>query len=42
MAGKRAVQLLGAAPVNSGVMDLVLEPMIAAQIFGIYQRLLLR
>lgn len=35
MAGKRAVQLLGAAPVNSGVMDLVLEPMIAAQIFGI-------
>ncbi len=35
MAGKRAVQLLGAAPVASGVMDLVLEPMITAQMLGI-------
>ncbi len=35
MAGRRAVQLLGAAPVASGVMDLVLEPMITAQMMGI-------
>lgn len=35
MAGKRAVQLLGARPVNSGRMDLVLEPMIATQIMAI-------
>lgn len=35
MAGKRAVQLLGAKSVTSGVMDLVLEPMISMQIFGI-------
>ncbi len=35
MAGRRAVQLLGAAPVASGVMDLVLEPMITAQMLGI-------
>ncbi len=35
MAGKRAVQLLGARPVASGRMDLVLEPMITMQILGI-------
>lgn len=35
MAGRRATQLLGAAPVNSGVMDLVLEPLIATQILSI-------
>lgn len=35
MAAQRAVQLLGAASVASGVMDVILEPMIAAQIFGI-------
>lgn len=35
MAGRRAVQLLGAAPVSSGVMDLVLEPLIAMQMLGI-------
>lgn len=35
MAGRRAVQLLGAAPVASGVMDLVLEPLITMQMLGI-------
>ena len=35
MAGKKAVQLLGATSVKSAVMDLVLEPMIACQIMGI-------
>lgn len=35
MAGRRAVQQLGASPVESGVMDLVLEPLITAQILGI-------
>ena len=35
MAGRRAVQLLGASQVKSGVMDLVLEPLIAMQMMGI-------
>lgn len=35
MAAKRAVQLLGAEKIDSGKMDLVLEPMIAAEIFGL-------
>ena len=35
MAGRRAVQQLGATSVRSGVMDLVLEPLIAAQMLGI-------
>ena len=35
MGGKRAVQLLGATQIESGVMDLVLEPLIAMQIMGI-------
>ena len=35
MAARRAVQMLGAAQIESGKMDLVLEPMIAAQIMGI-------
>lgn len=35
MAGRRAVQLLGAAPVKSSVMDLILEPMVATQMIGI-------
>lgn len=35
MAAKRAVQLLGAKQIDSGVMDLVLDPLIATQIMGI-------
>ena len=35
MAARRAVQMLGAAQIESGKIDLVLEPMIAAQIMGI-------
>jgi len=35
MAGRRAVELLGATNIPSGVMDLVLDPLVAAQIFGI-------
>ena len=35
MAARRAVQMLGAKQINSGKMDLVLEPLIAAQIMGI-------
>ncbi len=35
MAGRRAVELLGASPVKSGVMDLVLDPKISMQIFQI-------
>ena len=35
MAACRAVQMLGAAQIGSGKMDLVLDPMIAAQIMGI-------
>lgn len=35
MAGKCAVQLLGAAQIDSGVMDLVLEPMVAMRMMGI-------
>lgn len=35
MAGRRAVQILGATQIASGRMDLVLEPLIAVQILGI-------
>lgn len=35
MAARRAVQMLGAVQIDSGKMDLVLDPMIAAQILGI-------
>ena len=35
MAGRRAVQLLGATQIASGRMDLILDPMIAVQILGI-------
>lgn len=35
MAAKKAVQMLGAEKIDSGRMDLVLDPMIAAQIIGI-------
>ena len=35
MAARRAVQMLGATQIDSGKMDLVLDPMIATQIMGI-------
>ncbi len=35
MAARRAVELLGARQIASGRMDLVLEPLVAAQIFGL-------
>lgn len=35
MAAKRAVQMLGAAKINSGKIDLVLDPLIAAEIIGL-------
>ena len=35
MAGSRALQMLGATSVESGVMDLLLDPYVAAQMMGI-------
>lgn len=35
MAALRAVQMLGATQIESGTMDLILEPMIAAQMMGL-------
>lgn len=35
MAAKRAVQMLGADKIDSGKMDLILEPMIAAELVGL-------